>query len=243
MPIINLRRCFLLGSKSENELTVRSDRRRLRQGRYLRSAAEPLETRVLLAAYPLFARWTETATNGSGLQQGDPTTLTWSFPADGITTENSGGLGNGGAPNNLRAFLDKNWGTGPGGSDLTLRPWFKYFDESLNRIGSIAGLNFVYLAQDDGALIRWSNKGIAGTRADIRITGRSIDGEPNGANVAAACAIPFDGGDMTFDTDNVVTFTDSTNDYRILRNVLMHELGHGIGLDHVASSESDLGGR
>ena len=94
-----------------------------------------------MAAYPLFARWTETATNGSGLKQGDSTTLTWSLPADGITTENSGSLENGGAPNNLLAFLDTNWGTGPGGSDLTLRPWFKYFDESLNRIGSIAGLS------------------------------------------------------------------------------------------------------
>ena len=201
--------------------------------------AELLECRTLLSGYYLFPRWTATATNGAGLQQGDLTTLTWSLPADGTVTHSQGVLGVPGAPNNLIDFMDTHWGQGPGGSDLTLRPWFGYFSESLNRIGSISGVTFEYEPSDDGvAIIRRNNNGALGIRGDIRIAGRTIDGE--GPNIAAVCDIPFLGGDMLIDTANIEFLTDSRDSYRPFRNVLMHEFMHGAGLDHVMSSGSEF---
>lgn len=40
-----------------------------------------------ISKFFVFNRWTHTATNGGGLTQGTPTTLTWSFPADGVITD------------------------------------------------------------------------------------------------------------------------------------------------------------
>jgi hypothetical protein len=38
---------------------------------------------------------------------------------------------------------------------------------------------------------------------------------------------------MVLDSLDMATFADSTGDYRALRNVLMHEHGHGLGLAHI----------
>ncbi|MFO1001570.1 MAG: SdrD B-like domain-containing protein [Planctomycetaceae bacterium] len=202
-------------------------------------STEVPELRILLAAYPLAARWATTSTDGSGLVQGQPTTLRWSLPANGVATDDNPGDPNPGAPNNLLTFLDAQWGAGDGGTDLTQRPWFKYFNESLERFESLSGLTYSYLAADDGAPITTSNIGVAGVRGDIRIAGRSIDGDV-GANIGAFNSFPGLGGDMTIDTDNVSYRAFTENDHRLFRNVLMHEFGHGIGLDHVRSTDSDF---
>ena len=204
-------------------------------------SAEIYETRILLAAFPLAGRWATTSTNGSGLVQGQPTTLTWSLPANGVLTDNNpfSGLANSNAPNRLLTFLDTNWGTGSGGTDLTQRPWFKYFNESLETFESLSGLTYNYMAADDGAPFRQFNIGVVGIRADIRISGRSIDGQ-EGPNTGAANDFPVNGGDMIIDTDNVNFSTSNANDSRYFRNVLMHEFGHGVGLDHVLATDSDF---
>ena len=57
--------------------------------------------------YQLGSRWTTTATNGGGLGQGDPTTLTWSFVPDGTTIINGCGVpGESTDPSDRIAFLD-----------------------------------------------------------------------------------------------------------------------------------------
>jgi len=63
-------------------------------------------------------RWSTTATNGGGLSQGDPTTLTWGFIPDG--TDIDGFAGEPAGVSDLIARLDAIYGSGPGGSDLTL---------------------------------------------------------------------------------------------------------------------------
>ncbi len=196
------------------------------------ASAAAYESKV--SKFITFNRWTTTATNGSGLQQGDPTTLTWSFPADGTVTDNA--EENPDAPNVLRAFLDTNFGSGPGGSDLTQRPWFSIFDNSVGRLQALSGLTFTYITQDDGAAMRSGNIGIAGQRADIRIMGKSVDGQ-SGFNTLAYNYFP-NFGDMIVDTDNIAYFTQSSNSFRPFRNTIMHEFMHGIGIDHVESSDS-----
>ena len=177
-------------------------------------------------------RWTRTATNGTNIKMGDPTTLTWSLPADGVTTDNED---NPDAPNDLRAFLDNTFGAGTG-SDLTQRPWFRLFQDSLHRLEELAGLTYVYTTADDGVAMRAGNRGILNVRADVRIMGKNID-DPS--NTLAYNGFPND-GDMTIDTSDTAFLSNNVNDFRAFRNVLMHEFMHGLGVEHVESSDADL---
>ena len=65
-------------------------------------------------------------------------------------------------------------------------------------------------------------------RGDVRISGHFIDGN---SNVLAYNFFP-DFGDMVIDTaDN--TYNNTASNSLILRNILAHEHGHGLGLSHV----------
>ena len=147
-----------------------------------RGPSDTLTTSFTPAGFQKFqftdsARWSSTATNGSGLGQGDPTVLTWSIVPDGTL------LGSGANESNS-------------GSDL------------------IATLNAVY--------------GNQGARGDVRIGGHSIDGV---AGVLGYNYYP-DVGDMVIDTDETFFSNLSENSIR-LRNLIAHELGHAMGIDHV----------
>ncbi len=180
--------------------------------------------------YRLTGRWTSTATDGSVGLIGTPITLTWGIVPDGT-------IQGGGGSSNLINFLDSTFGTGPGGTDLTQRPWFRHFDSSFSRWGDLSGISYVYEPNDDGSL-HSSNvqRGVLGVRPDVRIAGFFLDG-PSG--ILAYNAFP-NNGDMTLDTAELFNFGLSTNDYRFFRNVLMHEHGHGIGLSHVESNRRFL---
>ncbi|MCA8995568.1 MAG: hypothetical protein KDA80_01225, partial [Planctomycetaceae bacterium] len=94
-------------------------------------------------------RWTNTVTNGSGLQQGDPTTLTWSFVPDGTSI-----FGYNGEPtsdSNLIAFLGGIYGVTTNDTNYTDEPWFGLFESYLNRWGEVSGLTYTYEPNDDGA--------------------------------------------------------------------------------------------
>ena len=94
-------------------------------------------------------RWGQTAISGSGLQQGDPTTITWGFVPDG--TLQTGNQFNGGSrPSELVSFMDTIIGPGPGGDDLTQRPWFAPFEQSFGRWEQVSGLTYLYEPNDDG---------------------------------------------------------------------------------------------
>ncbi len=172
-------------------------------------------------------RWDRTATDGPGLGDGDATTITWSFVPNG--TQWTQGA------NNLISFLDNIIGAGPGGSDLTQRPWFDSFQESFDRWGELGGISYVYEPNDDGAAGS-GPLGFLGVRGDVRIGGGFIDG--NGG-VLAFNSFP-DNGDMTFDTGDSNFYGDPFANFRPLRNVIMHEHGHGMGLGHVESDNAEF---
>ena len=190
-------------------------------------------------AFNDLSRWSTTATDGGGLVQGDPTTLTWSFTPDGTSI-----FGYNGEPtsdSDLIAMLDDLYDTNStGGSDLTQRAWFVFFEDIFDRWSELTGFSYIYEPNDDGSI--WGTvlidgdlfasiqPGVIGVRGDIRIAGHSIDGQ-SGSNVLAYNFFP-NGGDMVIDTDNTNLFGDQADNSLSLRNTLSHEHGHGLGLGH-----------
>ncbi|MGA1619369.1 MAG: matrixin family metalloprotease, partial [Pirellulales bacterium] len=178
------------------------------------------------------SRWSSTATNGSGLTLGDPTVITWGFSLDGTFIQ--GFSGEPASDSNLIAFLDSLYGGA--GTDLSQRPWFRFFQESFDRWSELTGITFLYEPADDKSDLGLP-AGVRGLRADIRIGGHTIDGQLNTNSILAYNQYP-DFGDMVIDTSDILFFRNFANDSRGLRNVLMHELGHGLGIAHLESSNA-----
>jgi autotransporter-associated beta strand protein len=189
---------------------------------------------AICQAYQINGRWTSTATNGNTGLRGDPITLTWGIIADGTTI--SGNEGSTGS--SLVNYLDTIIGAGPGGSDLTQRPWFTIFTNSFGRLSELAGVTYVYESNNSAQAIDASFPpiGSLGNVPDVRIGGHHIDGS-SGANTLAYSYFP-NHSDLVLDTDNTNYYSNANNNYRAFRNILMHESGHGLGVDHVASSNA-----
>ena len=181
---------------------------------------------------PNFDPWLTTA-SGSRSGNGDPVTLTWSIVPDGTNVPSNiiGSLG----PSDLISFLDTTFGSDPNESDLTQRPWFHFFSDSFGRWSELSSATYVYEPNDDGAAHVTAN-GLLGVRGDLRIAGAGIDG------VSGTLAFNYfpDDGDMVLDTDDGTFFSNSDNNHRALRNTIMHEHGHGFGLNHVVSNTDNL---
>jgi hypothetical protein len=164
-----------------------------------------------------FYRWQVTATNPCCLQQGDPTTLTWSVIPDGTSV--TSGIGEGAAVSDLQARLNLIFGNPS--------VWLPILAQVFDRWGELTGNTYVYQPTDDGAAFPTS-PGVLGVRGDVRIAGHRIDGN---SGVLAYNYYPGT-GDMVLDTaDNFFDLT--TNNALRLRNVVAHEHGHGLGLSHV----------
>lgn len=180
--------------------------------------------------FPDTARWSSTAYQPDGnLAQGDPTTLSWSIIPDGTSIAAfNPSLGESNDPSDLIAFLDGIYG-GSNESDLQMKPWFSIFENVFARWGELTGNTYIYEANDDGrrlGLISWP--GVVGVRGDIRVGGHAIDGN---SGVLAYNFYP-DVGNMVFDTsDNF--YENTSNDSHRLRQVTLHEHGHGLGIAHV----------
>jgi hypothetical protein len=162
-------------------------------------------------------RWTTTATDTFKPAQGSPITLTWSVVPDGTPID--GALGATGGPSDLRAFLDGIYGAES--------QWLPILRRAIDRWGEVCGITYVYEPNDDGVRLGTAS-GRIGVRGDVRIGGKPVDG-PFG--VLAYNAYPND-GDMVIDTDDSY-YAGVSQSSRRLRNVVAHEHGHGIGLDHV----------
>jgi methionine-rich copper-binding protein CopC len=162
-------------------------------------------------------RWTRTATNGSGLGQGHPSTITWSIMPDGTTL--TGSVGEAAAPSDLRARLNGIYGS--------MNSWLPVFQQVFDRWEAVSGIDFVYEPNDDGAAFSGNNSGVLGVRGDIRIGGHHIDGN---SGTLAYNFFP-NHGDMVLDTADSFYSNTSNNSIR-LRNTVAHELGHGLGLEH-----------
>ncbi len=162
--------------------------------------------------YATTSRW-DTSASGGGGALGSPITLTYSFVADGTIPSEGGTL-----TNTLHASFDAKFGS--------TEAWKDIFRESFAAWGALTGVTYVEETADDGAT--WpESPGVLGVRGDIRIVAQPIDGT---SGVLAFNYFPSY-GDMALDVAE--PWQDSSGDYRFLRNTLMHEMGHGIGLLHV----------
>ncbi len=169
----------------------------------------------------LTSRWSTTATDGGGLSQGQPTTLTYGYVPDGTFVPEllQGISGN----SNLNAFFNGIYGSPAS--------WQPIFDQVFARWSEISGLSFVFEPNDDGSDLN-GLPGVLGVRADLRIAGIFIDGN---SGTLAYNNFPDD-GDMVFDTgDNF--YNNTSNNSLGLRNIIAHEHGHGMGLLHVCPIE------
>jgi hypothetical protein len=172
--------------------------------------------------YQATDRWTSTATNPSTGSSGNPVTLTWGLVADGLSI--SGYAGEPASPSNLQARLNTLYGSSS--------TWLPVFQQVFDRWSQLTGITFVYVTYDDGAAFQSSN-GFLNVRPDIRIAGHPIDGA---GGILAYNFYPSGGGDMVIDTADLTGggyMTNLSNNSRRLRNVVSHEVGHGIGMAHV----------
>lgn len=165
-------------------------------------------------------RWSETVTDGPGLRQGDPTTVTWSVVPDGTSV--FGYAGEPTADSNLRSRLN-----GIYGSSAT---WIALLQQVFDRWSAITGLTYVYEPTDDGADMTDTDlpPGQIGVRGDVRIAGHALDGN---LGVLAYNFGP-DFSEMIIDTNDNF-FNDTSLNSLGLRNTVAHEHGHGLGLQHV----------
>lgn len=173
-------------------------------------------------AFELAPRWAATATDGGGLSQGDPTTITWSYVPDG--TSIAGFAGEPTSNSNLQAWLSSIY---PGG----FAQYHPVFLQFFARWSELTGISYVYEPNDDGASFGpppGGAPGLLGVRGDVRIGAHFIDGD---FNTLAYNFFPAGGGDMVIDSADSF-FNDTSDNSLILRNTLAHEAGHGIGLEH-----------
>lgn len=165
-------------------------------------------------------------TQAQGFDQGDPLRLTWGLAAEGTIVGQFSSEPD--TPNEIRAFFN--------GIHGTEADWLPIVGSTFDRWSSISGLDYTFEAADDGAA--WAvSAGVTGVRADVRISAHSIDGQA-GSNTLAYNFFP-DFADQVIDSDNVAFFSDPSNDFRGTRNVLAHETGHGIGMRHLFSGDSE----
>ena len=171
--------------------------------------------------------WQRTA-SGFRSGTGTPARITWSIVPDG-TTIPGGGAGSSG-PSVLNAFMSSAFTFGVTGEAL--------IEQSFNRWGELSGVTFVRESNDDGSSFSNSTfNGVLGVRGDIRIGGQVLDGP---GSTLAFNFFPNAGGDMVLDTSEFNFFRSPNANSRAFRNVIMHELGHAIGLNHVDSSSDRL---
>ncbi|MFC1799897.1 matrixin family metalloprotease [Candidatus Eisenbacteria bacterium] len=155
-------------------------------------------------------RWTYTATDGNTGVRGDPITITWGVVPDGTWAD--------GGSSNLQAVFTAAWGS---------TNWMNKMRNAFERWEAVIGITYVEVS-DDGANMP-NSAGSLGTRGDVRIGGRSVDGP---GNVLGYDYYP-NTGDMVLDTDDVAFYSNPVYNYANLKNVVMHEHGHGMGLGHV----------
>jgi hypothetical protein len=167
--------------------------------------------------YNLSSRW-----SGS---QGTPRALTWSFVPDGLNISN--GVGEGDGPSTLFASMDTKFAA-LGGRAY----WIARVQACFDRWAQLTGLSYTRVTfggndWDDGAF--WGSTGAAGLRGDVRVSAKQID---NGSGILAYNFFPSSGGDMVLDEDE--SWAQGTaNNHRFMRNIILHEHGHGMGLQHV----------
>jgi serralysin len=194
-------------------------------------ACPPLQFNLFGQAPSDVNRWTGSTalSQTQGFNQGDPLRLTWGFASLGTSINDSAFSGYADANNDLQTRLNTIYGN--------QATWQPLFQSTFDRWSSISGLSYQFEANDDGA--PWfnpgPNPGVLGVRADLRIGGKPLDGNNS---LLAYNYFPNSGSEMVIDTND--NFYDNvTNNSIRLRNVIAHEHGHGLGMPHVESNNSN----
>lgn len=160
-------------------------------------------------SYELGNRWVL----GGSSSQGQPCTVRWSICPDGLSMPNEG---LGGGTNNVNAKLTSTFGTLEAGK-VVIRLIFQKWSD-------LTGLSYTELT-DDGAA--WGTSG-SSARGDVRIGAHSFtDNDVLAYNFFPGSGV---GGDMVINSG--ISWGSPANNWRWFRNILTHEHGHGIGLDH-----------
>lgn len=171
-------------------------------------------------------RWSETATERTGAgEQGDPIVVTWSVAPDGTPVPGTSGVANRGS--DLQEWMGSLYGETPGGL-VEEQPWFEVFREAFELMAETCGVILRYEPRDDGAGFAASAPGVLGVRGDIRLGARFLDGNSGLLGIS----LGPNRGEMVLDSGDS-TFALTGGDSLRLVNVLSHELGHCLGLDHV----------
>ncbi|MBL8764595.1 MAG: matrixin family metalloprotease [Phycisphaerae bacterium] len=169
-----------------------------------------------------------TGSRWSGSSAGSPITITWSLVPDGLNIP--GGIGEPAAASSLFSGMDSKFASQGGRAT-----WIARITNCFQRWSEISGINFQRVTSggndwDDGSA--WGTAGNDTTRGDMRISMHPIDGA---GGVLAYCSFPQN-GDMVLDSGD--NWGSSTNLHRFLRNTVAHEMGHGIGINHVCSTNA-----
>lgn len=157
-------------------------------------------------------RWSSTSFGSTG-STGNPMTLGFSYVPDGTFVPSSG-YGSGGSSlySRMNALF--------GGS-----LWQTKIAQAFQQWDNLTGANYV-LTNDDGAALHTS-PGQQNVRGDVRISMITL----TNSNVLAYNFFPSVGGDMVMNRS--YNWGSSGADYRFMRNVITHEHGHGMGINHV----------
>lgn len=143
---------------------------------------------------------------------------------------------------------DVTWSFRPDGSGLDLfsvmdakfaahggrAKWTKLVEQCFARWAQVSGLKFYQVkvagnVWDDGA--PFNSPGDYFLRGDIRISGVPYDGP---SQVLAYAYYPQN-GDIFMDTSE--DWGNPESEFRLFRNVMMHEIGHALGLAHVCPTD------
>lgn len=174
------------------------------------------------AAYNSNNRWVQTATDVTTGLIGDPITLTWGFLPDGVIIPTE--YGSPSAPSILSAVFDTAF--------ANPNQWKNKVRSAMSKWDEMLGSTYIEVSYDDSAFFP-SSAGVLGVRPDVRIGGKSVDGR---LGIVAYNYYP-NGGDMVLDVDDVTLYLNPLGNYTYLKNVIMHEHGHGLGLGHVLPSD------
>ena len=153
---------------------------------------------------------------------GSPITLSWSIAPDGLSITSIS------APSEMFARMDSLFSSQGGRAT-----WMNRLQQSFDRWTNLTGIEFVFVNDgvndwDDGS--SWNGGSGSATCGDIRLAMGPVDGSNN---ILAFAQFPGAGSGGNIVMDRAETWSAASNQHRFMRNTVMHETGHSIGMSHV----------